>query len=531
MTYHDILKHGTALLFVFFVAFLVNGAFSFGSGIPPRYNQSSDATVHAVHWQEFSRTYSGSFKNDRMFQNFREVPTGVLLADKALVRTGELLNVNLLDWSIVISALTLALFLSGVYFLVLYTTKKMVLAGIISLVSIVPVISLGLSSWGMLATGFVPKEISVCISVWLTILYLYGISTGSKTRITLFFLLLGLFANFYPPVFFHYALALLTAEVLRNRAIRKEHLLYGVLFLSAAPLALFDIFITSSHFTPPDLSIIIDRYDTTLHSLRYLLLQYLRKQIIYGLLVGALWFIYRRILKREYSACLSVWYAIWWTTLLWSLVGVGVEVFAPLYMKYLLSRISVWFYLASMIIVAYSAYEIWFAKVFHHSVRNTVWFSLLLFPVLLSQTSILNVYNGIRDSKRDAEDYKAYLSVVTKLKDIVPPGSLVLANPDAGANTIRTYGGVGVYVAAKDGTVLLFDGSASQAWFKRYKEVQEVFSQKDFSALQKFATAHELQFYLFNKKDIQRGADALKKMTILESGNYGLATFSRSNKI
>ncbi len=522
------LKHTAALALIFFVAFLINSASFFLSGISPAYNQGSDTTVHLVHWREFSRGYSGNFDHDTMFQNFQEAPTGVLFVDKTLVRIGEFLRIPLLDWSIVVSACTLLVFLGGVYVLALYSTGSVLLAVIVSLVSTIPVISLGLSSWGMLVLGFVPKEIAVAISVWLTLLYLSGVVSNSPRRIALFFFVLGVFANFYLTLFFHYALLLLTVEVLRARSIRKEHLLYGALFMAAAPLALFDIFVRAGHFTPPNLAIIIDHYGTTLHSARYLFLHYLRKQVIYGVLVGVLWYVYRRVLKKEYSPLMRVWYTLWWSTLCWSLVGVGIEVFAPLYMKYMLSRISVWFYCASMIIVAYTAYEIYGDR-FARSVRNRILFSLLLLFVLLSQTSLLNVYIGIRDSVSEAADYRAYLSVTAKLNAIVPPKSLVLANPDRWANTLRTYGGVGVYVAAKDGNVILFDGRAAGAWFERYTETRRVFAQKDFFAIQDFAAAHDLRFYFFNTKDIKKSREALRNATILESGDYGLADLNQAN--
>lgn len=510
------------LSIIFAVAAVVNSVPYLLSGISPVYAQSSDSTVHVVQWQEFSGTYAGNFDNDVMFQNYQAQPTGTLFVDKVLVRISEFFKIDLLDWSIIVSALSLALFLSGVYFLVLYSTKKSLLGLLIALISIIPVISLGLSSWGSLVIGFVPKEISVAISVWLTLVYLWGVSTDSKPRIAGFFALLGLFANWYPPVFFHYALVLITVEVLRQRAITKELVLYGVIFLLMAPVALFDIFIKAGHFTTPVLSIIINHYGVPLHSLSYLLLHYLRKQIIYVALVGGLWYMYRRILKREYSPLLKVWYYIWWSTLVWSLIGVGIEVFYPLYMKYLISRISVWFYLASMIIIAATAYEIWFAK-FERTLRNSIAFSVLLIMVLVIQTSILNVYRGLKDSQKNGADYAQYLSVVTRIQSLVPTRTLVLANPDGEANTIRAYGGTGTYVTAKDGNVTLFDGASATTWFERYTETQAIFAKKDFLTIRAFAIEKHLQFYLFDTKDIQSGTSTLAKMTILQSGTYGLA--------
>ena len=514
--------HLGILSVLFAAAALVNSVPYLFNELSPAYRQSSDATVHVVQWQQYASTYSGNFDNDVMFRNYQAQPTGTLFVNRVLVRISELLGVGILEWSVIISILSLMLFLSGVYTLVLYTTKKPLLGLIIGLVSIIPVISLGLSSWGFLTLGFVPKELSLGIAVWLTILYLRGVSDNSPARIAGFFALLGLFSNWYPPLFFHYALVLMTVEVLRARAITKAQVLYGVVFLLAAPVALFDIFIKAGGFTQPILAIIVSHYGVPLQSLSYLLIHYLRKQIIYVVLVGILWYIYRRVLQKEYPPLMTLWYYIWWSTLVLSLIGVGIEVFYPLYMKYLLSRVSVWFYLASMIIVTYTAHELWFAR-FSYSLRTSAVFAVLMMIVLLGQTSVLNVYHGAQKFRQNATNYQNYLSIVTHLRETVPPGTLVLANPDGEANTVRAYGGVGTYVAAKDGNVTLFDGNAATIWFNRYQEVQGVFAERDFKAIRFFAIAHGLQYYLFDTTDLNSGMDELKKSTVLQSGSYGLA--------
>ena len=317
------------------------------------------------------------------------------------------------------------------------------------------------------------------------------------------FLIAGLFSNWYPIVFFHYALLILTVEVIRARSIKKEHILYGLLFLAAAPVALYDLFIKSAGFSAPDIEMIYNHYTWVLHSGEYLFVHYLRKQIIYAVIIAALWYIYRRILKKEYSHSVLLWYAIWWSALAWSLIGVGIEIFAPSYMKYLLSRVSVWFYLASMIIIAHTGYEIYFSK-FNRSVKNITLFSLLLVVLLLGQTSLYSAYGGIRNFQKNAQDYKQYLSVLTGLKNVIPPGSIILSNPDKRASMIRAYGGYGVYVSWKDGNVTIADGDAAKKWFARYKETASVFSQKDFSAIKKFAVERGLQFYLFDKRDVKK---------------------------
>ena len=204
------------------------------------------------------------------------------------------------------------------------------------------------------------------------------------------------------------------------------------------------------------------------------------------------------------------------------MVGVAVEIFAPEYMKFLLSRISVWFYLASMVIVAYTGYEIFIAK-FGRSIKNTIVFSVLMLGLLLGQTSILSTYTGIRDFKKDVDSYKQYLATILELKKLVPLGQIILSNPSKEASAIRAYGGYGVYVSWKDGNVSLVDGNAATKWFARYNETAKIFSQKNFFVIKKFAIEHDLQYYLFDVRDVERGMDELTKVTIFKSGDYGLA--------
>ncbi len=516
------LRHTAALTLILTVAVLLNALPVLLSHVPPQYNLSSDATVFATLWQEGAAGYSGAFAHDQMFQQFTEEPTGVFAADRALVWVAQTLHVDLLTWSIVVSAASLAAFLVGVYALVWYALRNRALAIVIALASIIPVVSLGLSSWGFMVGGFVPKETGLSIAVWLTILYVRGIREHSWEKITYFFVLLGLCANWYSPLFYQYALLLFTAEAIRTRAVKKELFLYAGVFFLVSPLALWDIFVTNGHFTQPIVSLIIAHYTWPLHSLSYLLLHYLRKQIIYALLLTSLWWAHRHVLKKESPAIMRLWWALWWAALVWSLVGVGIEVWAPLYEKYLLSRTSVWFYFASMVLVGALGWDLcfWWIK--------RTWITVLLFCgvllcVLLAQSSLLNYLGGLRDATAGSADYRQYLSVVTQLKTLVPDSALVLADPDDKANTIRSYGGIGVWVSVKDGNVILYDGAASQTWYARYEAAEQVFATKDFSVIRTYALQNGLRYYFFDTRDITASAALLKQKTILQSGDYGLA--------
>jgi hypothetical protein len=517
-------QHMLPVALVLVLAAAVNAAPYVVTGISPAYDQSSDTTVHVVDWRMFAQDYQGQFDHDRMFTNYPAQASGVHAAGKMLVAVGEALGVGVLEWSVIISYLALAVFLTGVYALVWYSTSSRLLALVLALVSIVPVISLGLSSWGFLARGFVPKELSLAVAVWLTLLYLYGVKTNSKRHVGAFFVLMGLGANFYPVLFFHYAMILLGAEVFRARAVRTEQFVYGLLFLFAAPVALYDVFVRSAQFAPPDPAIILDHYTETLRSWYYLLVHYLRKQIVYIVLVGVLWYVYRRVLGQEYPLTLQVWLCVWWSALLISLVGVGIELFAPLYAKYLLSRASVWFYFASMLLVGYMGYRICFEYIRETPIR-LAGFAGLLGVILLGQTSIMHLAADYRGFIKGSQDYKNYLEVVTQLERFVPVDATVLSNPDREAQTLRAYGDRASYVSWKDGNVTLFDGNAARQWFARYQQTRAVFQQRDYPAIQEFSRQEGIEYYLYNVSDFDQPPAELQASALLQVGHYGLVRF------
>ncbi|KND49540.1 MAG: hypothetical protein AB203_00465 [Parcubacteria bacterium C7867-008] len=507
---------------VFFCAFLLNISFLAVSGVPLKYQLSSDAFVHAVHWTEFSTSYAGNFENDVMFQNNRSWPTGQLFIDAVFVRIGDFFGVGVLDWSIFISTISLLIFLSGVYSLVLYTTRNRVLAFCIALVSIIPVISLGLSGWGFLVKGFVPKELGLGIIVWLLILYFKAVEGGSRKKFFIFFALLGLLSNWYPVIFFHVAMIVLFAEVIRTRSIKLEFIAYGLVFLAAAPLALYDVFFRIGQFSPPNPSIILDHYTAVLHSWSYLLLHYLRKQIIYVALVLGLWFWCRREKNLPEGPSMTVWMALWWSTLILSLIGVGLE-FTP-YAKYLLARASVWFYLSSMVLVGTYGYILFTAK-FGTSRRMKVIFAVLLIGILCAQTSVMNVVEGLSDGYRESKDTKELISALVEVDTLLRPQTMILANPNGEANLIRAYANKPTYVSSKDGNVALYDGDAADQWFARYNEVRDVLKTKDCVAFADYGKAHDLQYGFIDMTDFTEGVASCEKRAVVRSGKYALVKF------
>lgn len=492
------------------------------AGTPASYHQSSDATVHVVEWMQDSMRYDGAFENDLMLQNYRpQQSTGELWADVALTRIADVFGVDVLAWSIAISWGSLALFLIGVYVLSYLVLLRASAAFCIALASIIPVISLGLSSWGFLAFGFVPKELSLGIAVWLTILYVRSITHESRRTRAVFFAGLGMFANWYPVLFCHYALIVLAADVLRVRSIRSEHFVYGTVFLLAAPIALYDIFVVAGRFSQPDTSVIVEHYVGTLHSWSYLFLHYLRKQAIYVVSVAVLWFAHRRATVGQLPAGIRAWFCLWWSALIVSLVGVGIELFFPLYTKYLLSRASVWFYFDSMILVSFLTYSLIEKRRYPRGATYLAASGLLAF--FLAQSSIANVYAGTKEILLGASEQHSFIATLSRVHTIVPERSIVLSNPDREANTLRAYGAVASYVSWKDGNVTLFNGEAAHVWRERYVSARSTFATHDYDAIRAFGIAAGTPYYLFNRDDITTGVSELERATVYSSGRYGVA--------
>jgi len=177
-----------------------------------------------------------------------------------------------------------------------------------------------------------------------------------------------------------------------------------------------------------------------------------------------------------------------------------------------------------MLIVGYTAWQLVRAR-WGSGYKVTMLFAFVLSAVLIAQSSISNLVGGFMEFRRDAAQYRDYVSAMQQLHTLVPLGSVVLANPDGEANTLRPYGDVASWVSAKDGNISLFDGDAARAWYARYKESQAAFATHDGAAIRSYALSHGLQYYAFNMSDLSVHQDVITKATLMRVGVYGLAKF------
>ncbi len=512
-------RYAVYLIIIVVAEFLVNKAPSVLTDIPLNHQLSSDAEVHINHWRQFSANNPVDFSNDRMFSQ-GIWPKGQLFIDKLLVKTGEWFGQEAADWSISVSIISLVIFLSGVYFIITYGTGNSFWGLLLSLGSIVPTISLGGSSWGFLTKGFLPRELGLGIAVWLLALYFYSLKNNKRVYRYLVFALTGVFSNWYPIMFLHFFLLLFIVEIIRQRSFNKEHVFYVLLFIICAPLAFIDFVTKSSDMSPINMAIFYDRFKyMLLNSPEYALLKYLRRSIIYTVLVVIV-FLQNRILKNKTEGNMLIWQNIWLSSGVLSIVGVLIENFTP-FAKFLISRTSIWFIFSSMFIITYGATET-AKRYIKIRLLSPVILAFLLLVIFLGQSSLVSIYRNARGLQANSSEYRQYITGLEQLKTITPAGSIILANPN-NADDIRIYGQRGTWASWKDGNIAIIDGRGATEWFERMQKTNEILEQKDFIKIKSFSKENGVGYFFYRKGDIVSGLQELEKNTIFKSGVFGIA--------
>ncbi len=508
------------LAIIFLVALLYNSTYFILTDVPLRYQLNGDAEVHVAHWREFSLKEADIFTKDDMFK-FDIRPAGELFIGKILARAGEFVGLDVLIWSLILSYISFAILLVGVYFVVSYSLDSYRVGFWVALGSIIPAYSLGGSSWGFTPHGFLPRELALGLAVWLLYLYFYSIKVNSIWHRRLVFLLAGLLANWYPVLFFHYVAVLILADIFKSRSIKLEHFLWGLIFIAGAGWAVADIITKSLSASPLNLEIFRQRFGyMLLDSWDYVFLRYLRRFIIYTVLVAVLYFLFnRKISYNEQNRFLKDWYAIFLSSGLLSLLGLYIENDTTL-ARLFISRTSVWFIFSAMVIIAYifQAFGGLTIKKFKPLC------SPILILIFIGQSMIPTVYRHISELRNSASDYKSFIVAMEELKDFVPPSEVILADPNQ-AVKIRAYGSRSTYVAYKDGNIALLDGGKATIWSNRMKEVEAVMESGDLGRVNKFALDHKIKYFLFDNRMFPNFTN-WKGNILFSSGAYVLAQAS-----
>lgn len=477
------------LTIVFLAALAVNMLPVAVGRTPLKYQLSSDAEIHVVFWQKYSQEYRGNFENDEMF-NLHQRASGDLLANKIIVRVLDSVGVDVLTGSIFVSALALAIFLSGVYAVVAYSLKNQFLALLVALGSIVPAHTLGGSSWGFFANGYLPRDLAAAIAVWILLLYFHSIESSSKRSFLLVFVLAGLFANWYPVLFLHFAMVLLIAEIIRRRSISRDVIAAGFLFALCAIPAALDVWLKRSQAGPIDMALLHMKHRYMMFlSWYHTIFKYLRRVIIYGFLVGVF---ARPACRQAGIPALKPWYAILAASLIISITGIFIENYTP-YAQFFFSRASLWFMFASMVILVSAIYEFMRRQKIVPIGAVTLLVAGLVFGM---QSNAYQFARSVLATREMSSAHRQRIALYQKIQATTQPTDMILMDPPE-ANEVRSYAERSVAVSWKDGGVSLYDGRGARQWHERYQEVAAVFDSGDLETIKAYARSKSIRHIIY----------------------------------
>ncbi len=512
----SIKHHFLFLTFIFSAALILNILPWLLTGIPLSRQLSSDAEFHVVHWQEYSKNYEGNFLQDKFFQ-YDARPTGDLFLDKIFVRVTEFFGIKLPVGSIIVSVIALCSFLMAVYAISYFALSDAFLALIIGLASVIPTFALGGSTFGFLAQGYLPRELAIGFCLWILLLFLYGKRKNIAWMPFLVFFIIGLFANWYPVLFFHFATVLVLADIIQKRRISREHILYGILFAAGASFAIFDVISKAKATTPPDPNIFHIRFGYMyISSFAYGVLRYLRRIILYAIWIPALIIFVKKFLKEKINETLSFWLALWVSAGIIMTTGVLLEQYT-VYAKFLLSRTSLFFIFASMIITSVMlmrAFEHFFPN---HKLKKVI-LALFLLCIFIGQSSIPTIYRSITGAVKNVRSEKSFLEALDFLSRHTTPKDIVLANTDY-SYKIRAYAMRSVYSSWKDGVALL-DGKTGREWHERLLETNKALQTNDLKTIIDFGRKNGVTVFFTETDAIKNDIGIIKTYPFYQTGDY-----------
>jgi len=516
-------RHSLFLATIFLAAIVFNFLPQFLSGIPLPRQLSSDAENYVVHWYQYSEYYGNNFLNDKSFQ-YEIRPAGDLFVDKIFVRIGEFLKIDLPVWSVLISIIALLIFLSGVYALSFYTLNSAFSALIIGLGSIMPTFALGGGTWGFQTLGYLPRDLAIGFALWLLLLFIYGKDKGVKWAPFAVFLISGLFANWYPVLFFHFITVLLLADIIHDKKMSVKHLCYGLIFSIGAFFAIYDVISKVKTTIPPDLEALHMRFGYMyISSFTYGVFRYLRRVIIYLVWIPAIIVYSKKIFEGKAKKALSFWLAIWISAGVIMTVGVLLEQFT-VYAKFLFSRTSLFFIFSSMAISTLVLTRV-VENNFPNLKHKKIIMALFLLVIFTGQSSIPTVYRYISGVTKNADAEKSFYDVLTVLSNKTSSKDIILADPGY-SNSIRAYAIRSVYTSWKDGGVSLLDGKGGREWFERFTETNELIQNGSFNSIVDFGLKKGASVVFIETNKISDYPSLAKKYNYYLSGNYAIILLS-----
>lgn len=489
------------------------------SGVPLQWQVLSDVEAHITSWQ--ISIDPSVFAGDKILRaGLRALPTGQIIANQGLAWIATSLHLDIFTFSVVLSFFSLVLFLCGLYFLILTSLKEKVPAFLITFFSIIPVHALGSVTHGFQALGFLPRDLAATLAIFILILYFHSIEHDSRKVKYLVFFISGLCANFYPIMFVHLALTLTLAEWIREKRLDLTCIGFGLLFLIGALPTIVDIASKNTQAAPIDVEIMRSFYKYMMVSADWSSLsRYLRRFLIYALLIPPVYFFCIRNAPETVRHRLHPWIALAISSFCLAVVGVYLES-ATTYGKLMLSRTSVWFILASMVIIAYGIYGF----IQQQPAKRTVILTVVALAVLfLGQSNLPTAYRFLNDSYRTRDQKMAFHAAVSELRKLTEKDDVILAPTDEFydlAASVRTYSFRSIYVCYKYGGISIMDGVIGREWWKRYQNTVRIFRDRDPKTLVDFMQSEQIRYAFVPAAYYEKDSPYLRERIAYQSEQF-----------
>lgn len=457
---------------------------AFASQLPLSAQLSSDAEWYAVALMRVSDP--PLIANDDVFAlDLLPAPERHVLAFFA--NMADALHLDILDWSVALSLVALALYVAGLYLLLRWSLSPAI-AFSLAAVLVVPVHALGGTTLGFEARGFLPRDLALALAMFVLIGYVRA--GGNGRGLAAIFVLCGGLANGYSMLYAHLAVVLLGAELLRDRRLGIRHFAFGLCFVAGALPTVVDILTSDRRFAPPDAEILVIREGSLLlQGPISAIIQALRRLIIYAAVVGLVLAFGWRALAPELRGRLGPWIPVLASSGTISIAGLILENATP-YTRYLPSRASVFFFLAASIVIAASLPALGAAM---RGPRGRALGVATAFAIFVAQSNVPTVYRELVDAVRLAPERADFMTVARSLRESTTAATVLSATadevPDLAAS-LRTYARRPVYVSFKDVGIVLYDGARGRMFYERWRESQAALGSGAIDQIRAFLLAH-----------------------------------------
>lgn len=424
--------------------------------------------------------------------------------------------------SVWLSVAFFLVFVTGLYLLVRAAVGDATVALVVALIGIIPVHALGASTLGFQPLGVLARDVALTGVMFILWGYIRAVFSGGRWPMVAVFAACGLAANLYSLYFGQLFLVLGLTELLRLRAIGPVILPALAFGVCALPGVTRDLLMATGN-TPVDVELMRRRHDFAVAwPLVPAITRYLRRFILYALacvvVVPFAWPQMDAAARKRQAP----WTAMLLAAGLLSVIGVLIESLTP-YMKFFLSKTSMYFYLAAAITLCLTLPAAVAGVTGRRSRASAL---ALLAGVMLFQSNLPSIYRSIRDTSVTRDERAQMFDAITRLRELTGPGDvwLVPSPPERDlAATVRAYAERPVFVTYKDGALALLDGDLGRAWWDRFQRQEAALAQPTGQALLALMAREGVQWALLDGAHATLAADpALQPLIVERVGAFTL---------